>query len=341
MSKIKKAVIFDEPSHEDKDANPELTAQMQFSQQETQFSAPVAEQETEAESELTSVVNPPKKSRLGLKALMFAGAGLIGWQLVDHVYSAWMSSDWLSLGWSGFIGGISLFGAAALGREWLALRKLRQRQDDREKVQAIIDADGIGKARPICQSLAESSESKLTPGYDRWNNALAETHNDREVFELYDLMVVAEQDKAAKKAVTRYASESAVMVAVSPLAVVDMLLVAWRNFKLLESIANIYGVKLGYWSRIRLLRLVIANMAAAGVTEAVTDVSIDLISVDLAGRMATRAAQGIGVGLLTARLGYKAMALMRPLPYISESPPKLSELRKQLIGKLLPGKKKE
>ncbi|RXJ73667.1 TIGR01620 family protein [Veronia nyctiphanis] len=339
MTEIKKAIVFDDPQSPDENANPELTAQMQFAES-TSFTAPATTDEQSLDRDVENAFVPAKKRRWGLISLLVAGVGLVGWQTVDHVFSAWQSGDWLSLGWSGFIAGIAAMGAGALGREWFALRKLRQRQDVRETVQGIIDVDGIGKAKPLCQELASSSKSLLTPGYDKWNNALAETHNDKEVFELYDHMVLAEQDKLAKQAVTRYASEAAVMVAVSPLALADMLLVAWRNFKLLESIANIYGIQLGYWSRIRLLKLVLANMAAAGASEAITDVGVDLLSVDLAGKVATRAAQGLGVGLLTARLGYKAMSLMRPLPWLGEEPPKLSQLRKQLITRLVPGQNK-
>lgn len=124
------------------------------------------------------------------------------------------------------------------------------------------------------------------------------------------------------------------MVAVSPLAIADMLLVAWRNFRLLEQISSLYGIQLGYWSRIKLLKMVLANMAFAGASEAITDIGTDLLSVNLAGKVSARASQGIGIGLLTARLGFKAMAIMRPLPYVGTTAPKLSDVRKQLLTQL-------
>ncbi|HBI4825853.1 TPA: DUF697 domain-containing protein, partial [Salmonella enterica subsp. enterica serovar Pullorum] len=51
-------------------------------------------------------------------------------------------------------------------------------------------------------------------------------------------------------------------------------------------------------------------------------------------RLSTRAAQGIGAGLLTARLGIKAMELCRPLPWIDNDKPRLGDFRCQLIGQL-------
>ncbi|EPW2013040.1 TIGR01620 family protein, partial [Shigella sonnei] len=104
------------------------------------------------------------------------------------------------------------------------------------------------------------------------------------------------------------------MIAVSPLALVDMAFIAWRNLRLINRIATLYGIELGYYSRLRLFKLVLLNIAFAGASELVREVGMDWMSQDLAARLSTRAAQGIGAGLLTARLGIKAMELCRPLP---------------------------
>lgn len=336
MNDYKKAVVFDEPEKQ-QDESPELTFQRQFEQDNTSFAVTSIEEESDAEKTLEATLTSPRKKRWGLRALAVAGIGLVGWQTVDSVWTAVQAGDWLTVGWSGFVAGIAAMGIGALGREFLALRRLKGRQDEREEVTAIMAAEGIGKAKGVCEKLSKQSGVELTAGYDKWQTSLAATHNDREVFELYDQMVVTEQDARAKKMVTKYASEASVMVALSPLAVADMLLVAWRNFRLLEQISKVYGVKLGYWSRIRLLKLVLANMAFAGASEAITDIGTDLLSVDIAGKLSARAAQGLGVGLLTARLGYKAMSVMRPLPYIGTNAPKLSDMRKQLLTKLTPG----
>ncbi|MNP81160.1 hypothetical protein D3C76_1794490 [compost metagenome] len=58
------------------------------------------------------------------------------------------------------------------------------------------------------------------------------------------------------------------------------------------------------------------------------------MSQDLAARLSTRAAQGIGAGLLTARLGIKAMELCRPLPWMDGDKPRLGDFRGQLIAQL-------
>jgi len=61
---------------------------------------------------------------------------------------------------------------------------------------------------------------------------------------------------------------------------------------------------------------------------------MDWMSQDIAARLSARAAQGIGAGLLTARLGIKAMELCRPLPWLEEDKPRLGDFRRDLVSQL-------
>lgn len=329
----KSKIVFDEP--EQKPDETELTAQQQFAEEDNTF-MPEAVSEPDVEEQLAqTLASKPKRSGRWLKGLLAAGAVMTGWQTLDYIVTAYQSADWLALGWSSVVAAVAATGITAIGRELRKLGRLKQRQSEREQALQLLDADGIGQGKAFCIKLARQSNIREEhAGYDRWIQSLAATHNDREVLELYDQMVLTHQDKLARRLVAKYASEAAVMVAVSPLAVADMLLVAWRNFRLIEQVSAVYGVELGYWSRIRLVKLVLANMAVAGATEMIADTGMDMLSMDLAGRMSTRVAQGVGVGLLTGRLGLKAISLMRPLPWQPEQQPKLSEIRKDLVLRL-------
>ncbi|EJN6958439.1 YcjF family protein [Photobacterium damselae] len=331
----KSKILFDESSPDiQTEQEKELTSQISFD--EDKKFLPKQADNTEIEQELDQILASKPKRRGGFfKGLLLAGAAMVGWQSVDYVVTAYQSADWLSLGWSVLVAGIATMGITALGRELLNLRRLKYRQTERDQAQELLNADGIGNGKAFCTKLAKQSQiSTENTGYDRWIHSLAATHNDREVMALYDKMVVSQQDKMARQLVARYSSEAAVMVALSPLAIADMLLVAWRNFRLIEQVSNVYGVELGYWSRIRLVKLVLANMAFAGASEIATDIGTEVLSMDLAGRMSTRVAQGVGIGLLTGRLGLKTITLMRPLPWQPGEQPKLSEIRHDLIAQL-------
>ncbi|ENY5166606.1 TIGR01620 family protein [Vibrio parahaemolyticus] len=339
MSELKQKQIFSEKAleKEQQSDSPELTAQKTFSEKETFVPMNIEEDriETEQELQLEHVIRP-RPGRKWLATGVFATfAGLVGWQAVDSVVTAVQTADWLALGWAGFITAVASLGLGAIGKELWKLRKLRHHFSIQEEAELLVHSDSVGKGKVFCEKVAEQSGVLAeNPGFDRWQNSINPAHSDAEILDMYDSMVVSQQDKLATKVVSQHATESAALVAVSPLAAADMLLVAWRNFKMIDNLSKVYGVELGYASRIKLLRAVFVNMAAAGASELAIDAGMDLMSMDLAGKVSARAGQGLGVGILTARLGLKAMALLRPLPWYPDRQVKLGTIRKAVVAKV-------
>ncbi|EKB3552548.1 TIGR01620 family protein [Vibrio parahaemolyticus] len=339
MSELKQKQIFSEKAleKEQQSDSPELTAQKTFSEKETFVPMNIEEDriETEQELQLEHVIRP-RPGRKWLATGVFATfAGLVGWQAVDSVVTAVQTADWLALGWAGFITAVASLGLGAIGKELWKLRKLRNHFSIQEEAELLVHCDSVGKGKVFCEKVAEQSGVLAeNPGFDRWQNSINPAHSDAEILDMYDSMVVSQQDKLATKVVSQHATESAALVAVSPLAAADMLLVAWRNFKMIDNLSKVYGVELGYASRIKLLRAVFVNMAAAGASELAIDAGMDLMSMDLAGKVSARAGQGLGVGILTARLGLKAMALLRPLPWYPDRQVKLGTIRKAVVAKV-------
>ena len=172
---------------------------------------------------------------------------------------------------------------------------------------------------------------KHHPAVVAWRQQLNPAYNAQEVVYLFSRQVLSPLDHKAKKWVSHMAAEAAIIVAVSPLAVVDTLFIAWRNIYLINKIAALYGIELGYLTRLRLLKMVIFNTAFAGATELIQDLGMDWFSQDLSAKFSARLAQGLGVGLLTARLGLKAIEFCRPLDFSPDEKPRLRDLRKVLI----------
>ncbi|WP_437612872.1 YcjF family protein [Erwinia sp. V71] len=279
----------------------------------------------------------PKRSLW--RKMVGAGLGLFGVSVVAQgvqwIHNAWLAQDWATLG-AGVAGGLIVAaGAGALTTEWRRLYKLRARAEERDTGRELLSSHALGQGREFCQKLArQAGLDQGHPALQRWQASLHETHNDREIVVLYAQLVQPVLDRQARREISRSAAESTLMIAVSPLALVDMAFIAWRNLRLVNRIAAIYGIELGYFSRLRLFRLVLLNIAFAGASELVREVGMDWVSQDIAARLSARAAQGIGVGLLTARLGIKAMELCRPLPWLEEDKPRLGDFRRELVVQL-------
>lgn len=322
--------------------DPVIKPALAFDEQMSERFIPVSietdeqQEEGEAEAVLNRALKPRrslwgKVVRLGMAVL---GISVVA-QGVQWVHDAWIQQDWVALGACTAGGLIIIAGVGSVATEWRRLYRLRQRADERDTARDLLHSHGLGQGRVFCEKLAaQAGLDNSHPALQRWQASLHETQNDREVVELYARLVQPVLDAQARREISHSAAESALMIAVSPLALVDMAFIAWRNLRLVNRIAVLYGIELGYYSRIRLFRLVLLNMAFAGASELVREVGMDWMSQDLAARLSARAAQGIGAGLLTARLGIKTMELCRPLPWLEGDKPKLGDFRRELIGKL-------
>ncbi|NRN27625.1 YcjF family protein [Photorhabdus heterorhabditis] len=303
----------------------------------------------EREGQVEGIVNTalkPKRSfwrKMVHTALILLAVSVVA-QSVQWVYQSWQQQDWIALGATAAGGMIVFAGMGSIISEWRRLYRLRMRAEERDTARELLQNHGVGKGREFCEKLAsQAGIDPHHPALQRWQAALHDTHNDREVVVLYGKLVQPVLDSQARAEISRYAAESALMIAVSPLAIIDMAFIAWRNIRLINRIAALYGIELGYFSRIRLFRLVLINIVFSGVSEMVREAGMDWLSQDIAARLSARVAQGIGVGLLTARLGIKAMELCRPLPWIEGDKPKLGDFRRQLITQLkniIPNKSK-
>lgn len=252
------------------------------------------EEEGAAEAVVESVLRPKRSlwRKMVSAGLAIFGVSVVA-QGVQWTMTAWQTQDWIALG--GCAAGALIVGAGvgSVATEWRRLWRLRQRAHERDEARDLMHSHAVGKGRAFCEKLAQQAGLDHShPALQRWYAAIHETQNDREVVSLYAQIVQPILDAQARREISRSAAESTLMIAVSPLALVDMAFIAWRNLRLINRIATLYGIELGYYSRLRLFRLVLLNIAFAGASELVREVGMDWMSQDLAARLSARAAQG-------------------------------------------------
>ncbi|MCT8467689.1 TIGR01620 family protein [Chromohalobacter canadensis] len=297
-------------------------------------SHPLATQDTAPDVPLEASLGKPRKRRWGLVTLLGGALALGGLEVARQLYTATLGGDWLAGAWSALgLFGLGL-GAAALLRELWRLRRLKRHTQLRDQ----LDAPEETTPQDM-QALAERLRRQMQLGDDdpHWRafQAAHQPHHDaKETRTLLAHHLLAPRDRQARRLIARMSSETAVMVAVSPVTFFDMALMAWRNIALIDRLAALYGLELGYASRLRLFRAVLYNMAFAGASEIATDAGMDLLSMNVAGKLSTRAGQGLGAGLLTARLGLRTLRMTRPIPFNEGEAPRLADLRRELWQRL-------
>ncbi|WP_030070146.1 YcjF family protein [Halomonas alkaliantarctica] len=275
-------------------------------------------------------LSTPRKRRWGLMFALVGGATLGSVELATGIPDAVAQSQWMSMAWQLF--GISLIGLGGLSllKELGRLRRLKRHDQLRHDL-----AELPQRSTKQAQSMAEQLKRQLKlgdddPHWQAFQRACQPHHSGEEIQTLLRYHLLAPSDREAQRLITRMSGETAIMVAISPLTLVDMALVAWRSLAMVDRLCRLYGLELGYASRLRLFRNVLHNMAFAGASELATDASMDMLSLDLAGRLSTRAGQGLATGLLSARLGLRAQRLCRPVAFTDEEQPKLADLRQDL-----------
>lgn len=83
-----------------------------------------------------------------------------------------------------------------------------------------------------------------------------------------------------------------------------------------------------------LMFTVIQNMIYADISETVADGTAEIVGGSVLSVMSTQIAQGLGAGILTARLGIHAMNACRPLPFMEDEKPRFKEIRREVMSSL-------
>jgi putative membrane protein len=155
--------------------------------------------------------------------------------------------------------------------------------------------------------------------------------NDGERVQLFAASVLGPLDKRAYQLVKACARDIGALTALSPLGLLDGLIVLGRTLAMLRAIARLYGVRPGAAATAALLRRTLRNVVAAGVAELVSDAAVETLGASLLSFVSSRAGQGVVNGVLAARLGLGAMQLCRPLPFAQDQLPSMKQLRGELF----------
>jgi putative membrane protein len=255
-------------------------------------------------------------------------------ELVFFIIAMVEKVDWLAGVWLTIFSALGVLVLRQILVEYRGLKQLKRQGDIRSQSEQMANTSVIGLAEQHCLKIANSLPNDYQNLVATWRNSFDSHHSDSEVLRLFEHQVLAPIDKLAIKQVSKNASAASVMIAVSPFALLDMLIVLWRNIRMMNQVSEIYGLHLGYWGRVKLIRKIFHTMLYAGAAEILSDAGNYALSAGITGKLSTRVAQGMGAGVLTARIGLKAINESRPLPWISQTKPGLSGISKQLLADL-------
>ena len=146
-------------------------------------------------------------------------------------------------------------------------------------------------------------------------------------------------DRQARNAIATASKQVSGVTALSPRAIVDVAFVVYSAVRLLRRIAAIYGGRPGFLGFLRLARAALTHLTVTGGMAVGESVIQQVLGLGIAARVSAKLGEGVLNGLMTARFGLAALSVCRPLPFVREAPPRLSDVAGELLRTAEPAPK--
>ena len=292
-----------------------------------------AEEAVALESGAVVPVRPNRRAaRRWLGALFAAFGGLIALGIgiaVDNlVRDLFARNDWL--GWFALalaaVAGVALIVLAA--GEIAGLLRLRRINRIHDRATTAATADDRDAALAVIREI--DALYRRRPETARGRAALAahrsEIIDGRDLIGLAEAELLAPFDESARRMVLSSAKRVALVTAISPRVLIDLLFVGSEILRLIRRLATLYGGRPGTIGFVRLARETIGHLAVTGGIAAGDSLVQQIVGHGVAARLSARLGEGVINGMLTARVGIAAIEVCRPLPFINGTPPRLSDV---------------
>ena len=270
---------------------------------------------------------------VALGGLVSLGVGLSVERLIADLFSA---APWLGAVALVLLAIAAVAFLALVARELSGIWRERQIERIRGKAMEAIAARDHSAAQAVVRDLTGlyAERSALAAGRARLatlGDAILDV-DDR--LGLAEHELVAPLDRQARNAIAAAAKQVSAVTALSPRAIVDVAFVIFAAVRLLRRIATIYGGRPGFLGFLRLARAAFAHLTVTGGMAVGESMIQQVLGLGIAARVSAKLGEGVLNGLMTARFGLAAMAVCRPLPFVREAPPRLSDVAGELLKPL-------
>jgi len=189
---------------------------------------------------------------------------------------------------------------------------------------------------PLSNTLLKHYENIQDPQLQEKIKIMREELNNSQIYkEIYndiDNSLLPILDEKAKKLIHKASIQVALSTALSPVPMLDMILIVWRTTLLTKEIATLYGFKPSTISTLILLKQAVVNVAFAGIAELASDFANEVAGSSVLSKVSQSAGQGAANGILLARFGYGIMEVCRPIELGKKRDGFFKNIVKSIIG---------
>ncbi|MEM9342452.1 MAG: TIGR01620 family protein [Pseudomonadota bacterium] len=267
-----------------------------------------------------------------LGALITMAISLAAWDFVTGLIARNAILGWIAVGL------VALFVAVCVAiilKEWASLARLARIDGIHKDAEAARSANDLPRARAVAAKVARLYQNRRDLRWSRetFDRHVSEAFDADTLFDLTERTVLAPLDARATAEVEAAARQVALVTALVPLALADVVAALTANLRMIRRIAEIYGGRGGTLGSWRLTRAVMTHLVATGAVAVGDDLLGTLGGGQLLGKISRRFGEGLVNGALTARVGIAAMEVCRPLPFNAETRPSVTgTVKRSLTG---------
>jgi putative membrane protein len=256
--------------------------------------------------------------------------------LIFLAFLVWVQDTFLTLlgrkDWLGWAATLLLATAVfafvmIISREIAGLYRLSAITLVRLRADAALAAENISEARSASREIRAMLEERreLAAGVARLKRHQGDILDARQVLTLTERELLLPLDREARVTVGTSGRRVSMVTALSPAAVFSVGFVAYENFRMLRTLAGVYGGRPGFIAVMRLMRLIAGHLALTGGIAFTDDILGQFVGHGMTSRVSKRLGEGLINGGFTIRIGIAAIEVLRPLPYIEARQPRLRE----------------
>ncbi|SDK26847.1 TIGR01620 family protein [Microbulbifer yueqingensis] len=271
-----------------------------------------------------------------LAAGLALAASAVGWEL--HQLFSWaMERHWVL----GALAGVIILTllatiATSIWEYFRAGRPLRRLQETQELAVELRDCRSDDDAREFRTRLQKHFSGK--PQGALLARVLEETpdyYDSSELLRHLEVTFLEALDQEALRRIVRQATSTGALVGLSPFATLDVLVALRQSLRMIDDVAQIYGVRPSMVIRWRLFKKVLALVAYSGASEyAVSELWPELVGDSMLSTVSARLGQGMGASLFMGRIGLATLQACRPIPFTEKQRPRLGALTRRIASSL-------
>lgn len=204
-----------------------------------------------------------------------------------------------------------------LTRELIAYQRIKHLAVLPSTARTIIARDDINDTTKLLHQLTQAHSHMPLPQklHQQFWQSIQAHHTAEERRHIYRQMVSEPLRKQAETLIQPAMLQAAGMSLISPNNHIHSLVLLWRSLKLVRDIAQVYGVRPGFFGSLQLLRLAIENMVIQQGVDMIIDVGVSRVGHGLLSNVIEQGSAATTTSLLLRRL---AKATIRQLDVLSD-----------------------